>query len=221
MAGSALLPVVLLMFLLSALALGASVVVRTELAIADRFEQSARALHAAEAALEVALTDLRAMASWVPAVTGGSRSAFSQGAFAGSRPVPGGGSVSLCCDAGSLAGRLEAETSLSSVPARAQIRWRPFLWAPFDALVPQQPPSRLFVVAFIGEDEDEAGLEGSTDANETVVVRAEAVDPGGLRRSVEAVIARLPPSGPPGAPGGAGGGAPPRPIGVLSWREVR
>jgi hypothetical protein len=129
--------------------------------------------------------------------------------------------VSLCCGAGSLAGRLEADTSLSSVPARAHIRWQPFLWAPFDSLVPPQPPSRLFVVAFVGEEQDEAGLEGSADANETVVVWAEAVDPGGLRRSVEAVVARRIPSGPPGSPGGAGAGAPVWPIGILSWREVR
>ena len=214
MNGSALVPVVLLMSLFSALALGASMVVRTELAIVDRFHRSARALHAAEAVLDVAAAELRVMHTWQSVISGLVSSSLSEGRFVGSRVLPGGGSVSLCCDGRSLLGRLEAETLLSPVPARRRIQWRPFLWTTFDGLVGTEPESRLFVAAFVGEDEDEAGVAGAADANETVVVRAEAIDPDGLRRSVEAVIARQPP------PGGRGGG-PPRPVGVVRWREVR
>jgi hypothetical protein len=222
MAGSALLPVLLLMFLFSALALGASVVVRAELAIADRFRQSAEAFHAAEAAMELAISELRPMRTWVPVLEGAGRSAYSSGAFAGSQEVPGGGTIALCCGAASVAGRLSAETAVARRPARRRVEWRPFLWAPFNALVPQDPPSRLFVVIFIGEDDEEAGVAGSGDANETIVVRGEAVDPAGLRRSVEAVIGRrsiAPPEAGAGAPPGSPG-APPV-VGIVSWREVR
>ena len=49
-AGSALLPVMLLMFLFSAIAIGMVVVVRVETTVAARFVQATQALHAADAA---------------------------------------------------------------------------------------------------------------------------------------------------------------------------
>ena len=58
--GSALLPVTLVLFLFSAIAVGAALVVRVELTVADRFRESAEALYAAEAALEVAVAELKA-----------------------------------------------------------------------------------------------------------------------------------------------------------------
>jgi hypothetical protein len=219
--GGALLPVLLLMFLFSAIALGAAVVVRSETLVSERFRQSAQALHAADAALDIVTAELRVMTTWVPVLAGGRRSAYAEGAFAGTRSVPAGGVVSLCCGPASTFGRLKAETAVSPLPARRRVVWQPFLWSSFDALVPHDEPTRLFVVAFVGEDEEEAGVEGSGDANGTIVVRVEAIDPGGLRRSIEAVVGRRPGGPPEEGPAGTGRVPPDPVIGVLTWREVR
>ena len=50
----------------------------------------------------------------------------------------------------------------------------------------------LYVVVFVEDDEDEEDGNGSADVNGRVVVRAEAIQPDGLRRAVEALIEREP-----------------------------
>jgi hypothetical protein len=79
--------------------------------------------------------------------------------------------------------------------------------------VPDNLPSRLYVVVWVANDEDEGG---TTDVNETVIVKAEAINPGGLRRAVEGLIARLPVAQP-----GASSTPQPPAVGFLRWREVR
>jgi hypothetical protein len=61
----------------------------------------------------------------------------------------------------------------------------------FDSLVPLDPPSGLYVLVFLAEAADEAAA-----AEEAVLVRAEAIDPGGLRRTVESLIALRPAADP-------------------------
>jgi hypothetical protein len=211
--GTAILPVLLLMFLFSAIALGVTLVVRVETGIADRFRQNAEAMYAADAALSAAAAELRGMDSWSPLLAGSQQSALSEGAFSGAKAVPGGSVVSVCCGPGSAADRLVSETLLSPLPSRRTILWQPFLWSTFQGLVPDSLPSRLYVVVWVANDEDEGG---TTDVNETVTVRAEAIDPGGLRRAVEGLIARLPVAQP-------GTSATPQPpaVAFLRWREVR
>jgi hypothetical protein len=111
-----------------------------------------------------------------------------------------------------VAGRLAAETAGSPLPSRRAVVWRPFLWLPFDDVAPQEPASRLYVVVFVGEDDEDAG-GGAVESNGRILVRSEAVDPGGLRRSVEALIARPVQSG-------EEDGAPRHAVAVLSWREA-
>ena len=198
----------LLMFLFSAIAFGAATVVRIETTIASRFGESAAARHAAEAALEVAVAELEAVPDWDLVVSGGLPSALSAGAFSGTKAVPGGGVVSVCCGPGSAMSRLVTDTRLSPLPARRLLEWRPFLWSTFDALAPHIPSSRLFVVVWVANDEDEAGQP--SDANRTVLVRSEALEPGGVRRSLEALLTRRPSSF--GAPATGR---------LLRWREIR
>jgi hypothetical protein len=221
--GSALLPVTLVLFLFSAIAIGAALVVRVELMVAERFRQSAEALYAAEAALQVAIAELEALPDWTPVVDGGHRSRFADGSFTGSKRVPGGGSVTVCCGAGSAFERLTSESQASPVPARRALAWQPFLWATFDALVPRDPATRLYVLVFIADSADE---EAATD--EAVLVRAEAIDPGGLRRTIESLVARRPAQNPELVTTAANGplqsdempaSAPV--FRVLTWREVR
>jgi hypothetical protein len=222
--GSALLPVMLMMFLFSAIALGASVVIRVEISVADRFRQSAEALYAADAGLAGVLAELRTLPGWTPVLDGSRRSGLSQGIFSGSKAVPGGGVVLICCGPQSAADRLASDTRLSPLPARRSVQWRPFLWTTLDALAPSEPPSRFFIVVWVADDEADGDGDGSTDENGIVIVRSEALEPNGLRRIVEAYVARPPEnaSEQERAAEEPEAGTAVRPaVDILRWREVR
>jgi hypothetical protein len=221
--GTALLVVVLVMFLFSAIALGAASVARVEVLVANRYQASVEALFAADAGLESVIADLRAIPDWTPVVSGARQSVLSQGLFQGSKPIPHSGNVLVCCGSGSLADRLASDTAASPLPARRAVQWRPFLWSAVDDLAPRDPPSRLYVAAWVGNDAEDTSGGAAADTNETVVVRAEAVDSNGLRRMVEAVVARQPRPEGGGlySEGSALEEARQMRVGILSWREVR
>ena len=192
--GSALLPVMLLMLLFSVMVFGASIVTRIELDVAERYGRGAQGLYAAEAAVAVAMAELRPMLSWTPVLDGTRQSGYSQGAFTGARLLPG-GQVLLCCGPGSAMQSLERDTAQSALAARRALRWRPFLWTLVDGLVPGAPPA-LFVVVWVADDERDGDGNVETDSNNQVLVRAEALEPSGTRRIVEVQIARAaPPAG--------------------------
>jgi hypothetical protein len=210
--GSALISVLLLMFLFAAASIGMATVVRMETTMGARFVEAAEAVYAADAGLNLALAEMRTLADWTTVLSGASQSALSQGTFDGAKRVPGGGTVLACCGPSSVAGRLERESAAYPVASRAALPWRPFLWSALDQLAPRSPPSRLFLAVFVQDDEEDGDGDGGRDANGRVVVRSEAVHPDGLRRSVEALVARDP-------------GDPARNIApairLLRWREVR
>ena len=213
--GSALLPVMLLMLLFSAIAIGAAAVVRVEVLVADRFRRSAEARYAAEAALGAALAELRRSPDWAPVTAGIQTSVLSQGAFAGYQSVPAGGTVHLCCEPDSVFGRLEHETRAARSPSRQALVWRPFLWTSFRGLTGSAASERLYLVVFVAAatgreapaGTDGTGAEGASEGeDDSLVVRAEAVDPAGLRRVVESLVGRR-----------RGEGV----VRTLTWRDVR
>jgi len=213
------LPVLLLMFLFSAIACGGAIVTRVEVGISERFRQAAEALYAADAGLHLAVSQLRALENWTAVVSGNQRSAFVTGAFGGSKPVPGGGVVVLCCGRESAVDRLASDTRGSPLPARRTVVWQPYLWALFDRVAADGPGSRFFLVVWVANDEDEPADAG--DSNDTVIVRSEAIAPGGVTRAVEAIVSRrqaIPPEGSEDAEGDV-----PRPgvIEIVRWRDVR
>lgn len=212
--GVALLPVLLLTLLTSAVVLALAVVVRIEVLVAARHHRATAALHAAEAGVHAALGELRHLPDWTPVVTGAMQSSQADGAFAGARTVPGAGPIALCCGPGSAAARLASEMALSAVPARRRLAWRPFMWVPFDTLV-RRERTGLFVIVWVANDEEDPGGP-SAETNGAILIRAEAAGNGGGRRVVEALVARQP----------AGIAAPPEPararrLHLLYQREIR
>lgn len=210
-AGSSLIAVLLLMFLLSAIAIGMAVVVRVEGMVASRFVQATQALFAADAAVQMVIAELRPMLDWSPILAGGMVSPRADAAFAGARLIAG-GSITLCCGPSSVSDRLARENGLSGAFARRTLVWRPYLWSPLATLLPASPPGHLYVIVFVQDDEDDGDGDPMTDLNGRVVVRGEAVEPDGLRRSVEVLIARE-----RGDPLRALAPA----VRLLRWREVR
>ena len=209
--GSALLIVLTLTFLFSALMIGTTTVVGVETTVTSRFKDGIEALYIADAGLNVVLAELRGLPDWTPILGGALSSGASQGTFTGSASVAG-GTVFLCCGAQSVFARLTNESASSAVPARRTLAWRPFLWSRWNPLVGQPGAGQFFLIAFIQDDEDDGDRDGGTDLNGVVVVRSEAVRPDGLRRSVEALVAR--------EPGDPASGIPAS-VRVLRWGEVR
>ena len=209
--GSALLIVLTLTFLFSALMIGTTTVVGVETTVTSRYKDGIEALYIAEAGLAVVLAELRGLPDWTPVLEGALSSIASQGAFTGSASVAG-GTVFLCCGAQSVFARLTHESASSAVPARRTLAWRPYLWSSWNALVGQPGAGQSFLIALIQDDEEDGDRDEATDLNGVLVVRSEAVRPDGLRRSVEALVAR--------EPGDPGHGIPAS-VRVLRWGEVR
>jgi hypothetical protein len=210
-AGSALLIVLTLTFLFSALAIGTTTVVSVETVVSGRFKDGVEAMYVADAGLALVIAELRELPDWTPVLQGTIRSGLSRGPFLGSAAVAG-GTVFLCCGGVSVGARLARESAVDPVPARRALVWRPYLWSEWDAVVPQPQSGQLFLVVFVQDDAEDGDTDGTTDLNGIVVIRAETVRPDGLRRVVETLAAR--------EPGDPALGVPDR-IRILHWREVR
>jgi hypothetical protein len=209
--GAALLIVLTLTFLFSALTIGIATVVGVETTITSRYGDGIEALYIADGGLAVVLAELRTLPDWSPILQGTLHSSVSQGSFTSSASVVG-GTVFLCCGGRSVFERLARESAAGAVPARRNLTWRPYLWSPWNALAGQPGPGRVFVLSLVQDDEDDGDADGATDLNGVVVVRSEAVRPDGLRRAVEALVEREPGDPDHGIPAA---------VRVLRWREVR
>ena len=209
--GSALVIVLTLTFLFSAIMLGTTTVVTIETTVTSRYKDGIEAFYIADAGLAVVLAELRGLPDWTPVLRGALSSSASQGMFTGSAPVAG-GTVFLCCGARSVFGRLASESASSAVPARRTLAWHPYLWSSWNALVGEPGAGQFFLIALIQDDEEDGDRDDGTDLNGVVVVRSEAVRPDGLRRSVEALVAR--------EAGDPGHGIPAS-VRVLRWGEIR
>ena len=210
-AGSALLIVLTLTFLFSALMIGTTTVVGVETTVASRYKDGIEALCIADGGLSVVLAELRGLPDWSAVLGGALVSSASQGTFASSAAVAG-GTVFLCCGARSVFERLAHESAASAVPARRTLAWHPYLWSSWNALVGQPGMGPFFLIALLQDDEEDGDRDDATDLNGVVVVRSEAIRPDGLRRSVEALVAREPGDPAHGIPAS---------VRVLRWREVR
>ena len=207
----ALLIVLTLTLLFSALAIGTTTVVGVEAAVSARYKDGVEALYVADGALSLVLAELRPLSDWSPVLQGLVHSIAARGTFSGSATLRG-GTVFLCCGGGSVAERLSREAAAGPVPARRALHWHPFLWSTWDALVPGPAAGRFYVLVLLQDDEEDGDGDEGRDRNGVVVVRSEAIRPDGLRRSVEALVAREPGDPDHGIPAS---------VRLVRWREVR
>jgi len=221
-AGSALVAVLLGAAFLSALA-AAAVLLATSDTLAVSHQRDARiALAAAEAALERAASEIVRVPDWDLVLSGALTSIHIDGPVSGARILPGSRSITpeqvanlaTCGTTATCSAAASAAVTEDRPWGANNPRWRPYAYGPIDLSAPGQ--AATYVVVLVGDDPSENDgnpeRDGTAPGNPgagVVWLRAEAFGPGGSRRIVEAVVARVT---------AAPGVTVPR---VWSWREAR
>ena len=201
-AGVALLQVLILLMMVTAMAAGAATMARVEVLVASFHQNEREAASAAQAMLAAAVKDLDDTPDWNAILAGTRRASFADGPDTSPRPIPGGGTVVVCCAARSLTARLQSDTGLS---------WQPFGWQSLRALVnvPDAPP--YYLVAWVADDAGDSDGNASADTNDRLLVHVESAAPGGRRREIDVLVER--------AAVEVTSGIRPRGLRILSWRE--
>ena len=225
--GVAVIIVVLLVAFLSALGLGVTMAFFMDRLAAGNMSSSIATLYAADAGIELAARELARVGDFDAVLGGAIVGAFSDGIPAGSRSIPGGGTIDLTAatnalNCGKVIDCADAQMNANSHErpwGTNNPRWKLFVYGPMTNLTPLVRPAMCYLAVWIGDDGREQDGDPSIDASEhesghgIVRVHAEAYGVGGLRRAVEAELVRVCPAGPdqPCLPG----------IRVQSWQELR
>jgi hypothetical protein len=206
--GGGLLLVILLGGLLSAIGLALVSLSLTERALSANYQAGVQLLYAAEAMAHRLVVDLSSATDWPQALAGASSSAFSGPLHP---TTPWGELLDLAA--------LTAALQASSGSAGGGSVWRLYASGPFDALT-GTASAQAFLIGWVADDPADPDGDPGADANNAIVVRAEARAIGGMRRAVQLVLRYVPP--PPPVEG-----VPPAPpaetpgVRAVSWREVR
>jgi hypothetical protein len=209
--GVALVMTLLLTGLLSALGLALAVLSTVDTWLSAGLRTSQELSYAADAAVARVQVDLRATNDWtallVAAVTS-PPSAFKDDVLV--KTLVDGTTVDLVVQTQRL--QSETDARFGSTAANADSpQWRLFAHAPLADLVPGSVAfSSIYVATWIADDPGDGDADASVDANGRLMIRATAFGPGSARRSVEALVGRV-------GPTGAGAAA----VRMLSWRELR
>ena len=185
--GAALLIAIMAVLLFGAVAGAAVLTARIEILLAANLRQGREALYIAEGALARAIQDLSSLADWTP-VLAGAVSTFTDGPATGSRQLPGGDAVMLCCGPGSLTSELQQRALAGSDWGSETPEWHLFAWGvPSNWLAAASFSNAYFVAVWVADDVDGDG-NPSVDTNGRVIVHALALGPGRARRSVQAGV---------------------------------
>lgn len=184
--GTALLLAMMVVLLFAGVAAAAALTARIETLVAANFRQGGEALYVAEGGLSRAIQDLSSFADW-NAVLAGAVSTFTDGSATGSRTLPGGDTVVLCCGAGSLTNDLQQRGFGGSTWGSETPQWRLYAWGGASTWLSTSPTGAYFIAVWVADDVDGDG-NPSIDSNGNIVVHAVALGPGRARRSVEAGV---------------------------------
>lgn len=185
--GAALLLALTIVLMLAAVGAAAALTARSETLIAANFRQGQEALYAAEGGLARAVQDLSPLADWT-AVLAGAPSTFIDGAATGSKRLPGGETVVLCCGSGSLTGDLQQRGNGGGNWGANTPQWRLFAWGPASSWLTGVSSSPFYVVTWVADDVSDGDGNPWVDSNGAVVIHALALGPARARRSIQATV---------------------------------
>jgi hypothetical protein len=164
--GVALITTLLAMLLMLVLCAALTMITITETKIAANHRDGIELLYAAEAGIELAISDLGRASDWSSVLSGATTSIFAEGLPDG--VLPGGGTITLAAE------------RPSSADGR---RWRPYVYGPLAHMLPgTRVGSRIFVLVWAGEP--------VVVTPGTLMLRARAYGTQGTRRAVEVMVRR-------------------------------
>jgi len=188
--------VLMLSAVLSGLGLGLVTLTNTETAIAANYREASDVLHAADAAAECALADIRRASSFTSVLAGTSAPSFRDASLT---PVTSSG---VRLDLTALTVSLQAESDAAISLGANNPRWSVFVNRSMATLV-ASPAATTYAVAWVADDPADGDSDPLRDSNGVLTVRAMAFGQFGTRKSIEVTISNA------------------RGTSVLSWRELR
>ena len=168
--GATLLIALMAMMLMTALATALMLTTITETRIASSYGAGIETFYAADAAIELAIDDLRTVPDWTALAAGAATSTFIDGQPGGARTLSDGTTLDL-----------EGETTM--VRDGDSPPWRLFAYGALGSMLPVGLTSRAYVAVWIAD----APFQHEGDA---LALLAQAYGPQGARRSQQVVLAR-------------------------------
>jgi hypothetical protein len=177
--------------------------------IAFSFRESRELLYSAEGAVALAIRDLGQPTDWSAVLSGAAASSFTDGASIGSRTLPGGTVITLCCTAGSLTADVQQRAHGGRNWGGDTPQWQIFAWGPVSGwLAAGRIDSPVYVGVWVADDPADGDGNPAADTNGVVELHAQALGTNGARRVVQVLLSRPSDAASPG-------------VRILSWREAR
>ena len=190
---------------LGALALGVASLGSTEMAAAANFRTGTETRYAADAAVEFATAELRAVPAWSGLLSGTVRSVLYGATLTPTLPSTG------VIDLGAMTAEIQAASDGAFGRGTNNPRWALFAHGLLSDLAPTLfLAGASYVAVWVADDPGETDNDPAVDANGRVLLMARAMGPGGSMRAIEAMLRR-----PVGGMGAASE------VRIVSWREVR
>lgn len=183
--GSVLLCALMVITLIATLGAAITLVVSTESVVAANYHTSQQGLYAADAGIERAIAEFRALSTWstVP-VSATSSSDFNDGQV--TPRGPDGSMLNLA----QMTVRRQAESDAVYATLPDRPVWRLYGHAPLNRMAPGAGNAAPYVVVWIADDADEIDGNAAVDTNDVVMLHAEAFTVRGGRRAIEVTIQR-------------------------------
>lgn len=198
--GIALVIALLSMLLLSALGVGLMMTTTTESLISTNYRDGGEALYAADAGIERVMQDLLTVPDWNRLLAeANARTSFTDGAEPGARTLPDGSSFDLVSATNMLNCRKtvnctaeEMNTWTAERPwSGNNPRWRLIGYSPMaDIIETGTVLSQMYVAVWIADDQAETDADPTQDANGVLLMRAQAMGPGGASSVVEITLGK-------------------------------
>ena len=198
--GMALVVALLSMLLLSALGIGLMMTTTTETMISTNYRDSGEALYAADAGIERVMQDLLTVPDWNRLLAeANARTSFTDGAEPGARTLPDGSSFNLVsatnllnCQKTAACTPDEMNTWTAERPwSQNNPRWRLIGYSPIaDIIETGTVLSQMYVAVWIADDQSETDNDPTKDANGVLLMRAQALGPGGAASTIEVTLGR-------------------------------
>ena len=190
---------------LGALALGVASLGSTEMAAAANFRTGTETRYAADAAVEFATAELRAVPAWSDLLSGTARSVLYGASLTPTLPSTG------VIDLGAMTAEIQAASDGTFALGTNNPRWALFAHGLLSDLAPTLfLAGASYVAVWVADDPAETDNDPVVDANGRVLLMARAMGPGGSLRAIEAMLRRP-----------VGGIGPASEVRIVSWREVR